>query len=100
MLSGSFEKQNMAPKGYQHGAQNGSQNYRFGDLPNVSWICYLLYLEHISLPRVGPKRPPNSEQASELLPNLILIDLGRIWASTWRTIWHHFVSSGGGDIFK
>ena len=95
MPSGSPKKQNMAPKGSQHGAQNGSQNARFGDLPNVSWIRYLLYLEHIGFPRVGPKRPPNSEQALEFLLKLIFADLGRIWTSTWGSIWHHFGSLFG-----
>ena len=26
-----------------------------GNVPNISWICYLLYLSHMGLPRDAPK---------------------------------------------
>ena len=95
MPPGNPKKPNIAPKGKQNGAQHASQNACFGDLPDVSWIYYLLYLEHIGLPRVGPKKPPNSKQVSEVLWKPIFNGLGWIWASTWGPIWHHFGSFSG-----
>ena len=95
MPSGVYKTQVTVPKKSRNGVKNGSQNARFGGLPNVSWIYYLLYLDHISVPRMGRKRPPKSKHASELLRKLIFNDLGRICVSIWEPIWHHFGSLWG-----
>ena len=63
-----------------------------GDLPNTSWICYLLHLGHMGLPRDAPKCDPKSKQDSEALPEPIFVNFKRIWGSIWEPIWHHFGS--------
>ena len=93
--SGVYKTQVTDPKKRRNGIKNGSQNARFGGLPNVSWIYYLLYLDHISVPRMGRKRPPKSKHASEVLRQCIFNDLGRICGSIWEPIWHHFGSLWG-----
>ena len=95
MPPGNTQKQNIAPRGRQNGAQNASQNARFGDLPDVSWICYLL----MGLPRDGPGRQSKSDLDSEPCPKPIYFDfcrtlgsirdpnLGHFWIISWVRFW-------------
>ena len=80
----------MSPKGLQNGCQNGSKITLLGDLPEVSWICYLLYGSHMGLSRDAPGRHPKSSPIPEHLPNPIFLHFERIWNSIWEPFWHHF----------
>ena len=68
------------------------QNTLLGDLPEVSWIWYLLYGSHMGLSRDAPGRHPKSSPIPEPLPNTIVLDFERIWASFWEPFWHNFRS--------
>ena len=63
-----------------------------GDLPEVSWICYLLYGSHMGLSRGAPGRHQKSSPIPEPLPNPIFLHFKRIWGSIWEPIWHNFGS--------
>ena len=56
----------------------------------MSWIYYLLYLEHISLPGAAPKRRPKSAPSSGRVPEPIFDDFGRILASVGEPVGSRF----------
>ena len=80
----------ISAKGFQNGSQNSSQITLLGDLPEVSWICYLLYGSHMGLSRDAPGRHPKSSPIPEPLPNPIFLHFKRIWGSIWEPFWHNF----------
>ena len=83
--SGNAKNQEMNPKGNQNGAQKEGNTGLLSDQSDMSWICYLLYLSHMGLPRGGPGRQSKSDPDSEPCPEQLFDDLGRIWGSIWNT---------------
>ena len=81
-----------SPKGLQNGGLNGSKIALLGDLPEVSWIWYLLYGSHMGLSRGAPGRHPKSGPNPEPLPNPLFPHFGRIWGSIGEPIWLQFGS--------
>ena len=66
----------------------------------MSWIYYLLYLEHISLPGAASKRGPKSAPSSGRVPEPIFDDFGRILASVGEPVgsrFRHFGRHFGGS---
>ena len=88
----------IVPKGLQNGGLNGSKITLLGDLPEVCWICYLLYGSHMGLSRGAPGRHPKSGPNPEPLPNPIFPHFGRIWGSIWEPFWHNFCSFSGSNF--
>ena len=82
----------------QNGVQNGAKNALFGQVRDVSWIHYLLCLEHISPPGADPKRDSKSRRPSEGVPESTFDHLGWIFDSIWEAFWSCFRVFFGSDF--
>ena len=68
----------------------GAEIGLLSDMPEVSWICYLLYLRHMGLSRGAPGRHPESSWNPEPCPDPIFMIFGWILGSIWELSWHNF----------
>ena len=73
------------PRDWKSPIMGRNDNFR-----NVSWIYYLLYLEHIGFRRPDPKKRQKSDRPSGGVPEATCGDFWWILGSIWEALGVHF----------
>ena len=77
----------MDTKRMENGCQKDSKIVLLADLPNTSWICYLLHLSHIDRSQGAPGSHQKSCRIPEPLPNQMFSNCGRFVGPLWEPMW-------------